>query len=89
MLMKGISLILLKLFFRWQKGAPKMLEADSFDHNNTFRVPSTMNEIAEADINEVTQGSYDKKHGSKYGDKQHHYKGKRDFDKKPWQNKDQ
>ena len=49
-----------------------MLEADSFDHSNTFRVPSTINEIAEADINEVTQGhwgntgNYDNKHGGKY-----------------------
>ena len=70
-----------------------MLEADSFDHSNTFRVPSAINEIAEADINEVSQGhwsntgNYDNKHGGKYGDKQHHYKGKKDFDKKPWFNK--
>ena len=73
----------------------KMLEADSFDHSNTFRVPSTINEISEADVNEVTQahwnntGNYNNKHGGKYGDKQNHYKGKKDFDKKPWQNKDQ
>ena len=72
-----------------------MLEADSFDRSNTFRVLSTINEIAEADMNEVTQarwsntGNYDSKHGGKYGEKQHHYKGKKDFDKKPWQNKDQ
>ena len=72
-----------------------MLEADSFDCSNTSRVPSTINEISEADVNEVTQahwsntGNYDNKHGGKYGDKQHHYKGKKDFNKKPWQNKDQ
>ena len=72
-----------------------MLEADSFDRSNTFRVPPAINEIAEADISEVTQahwsntGNYDNKHSGKYGDKQHHYKGKKDFDKKPWQNKDQ
>ena len=72
-----------------------MLEADSFDCSNTFRVPSTINEIAEADVNEVTRGhcsntgNCDSKHGGKYGDKQHHYKGKKDFNKKPWFNKDQ
>ena len=55
-----------------------MLEADSFDCSNTFRVPSTINEIAEADINEVTHahwnntGNYDNKHGGKHGEKQHH-----------------
>ena len=71
-----------------------MLEADSFDHNNTFRVPSTINEITEADINEVTQGhwnnngNYGNKQGNKNWDKQQNYKGK-DFNKKPWQNKDQ
>ena len=71
-----------------------MLEADSFDCSNTFRVPSTINEISDAEVNEVTQahwsntGNYDSKHGGKYGDKQHHCKGKKDFDKKPWQNKD-
>ena len=43
-----------------------MLEADSFDHSNTFRVPSTINEISDAEVNEVTQacwsntGNYDK-----------------------------
>ena len=66
-----------------------MLEADSFDHSNVFRVPSTINEIAEADINEVTQGHWNNngnKHGSKNWDKQQNYKGKKDFDKKPWQN---
>ena len=73
----------------------KMLEADSFDCSNTFRVPFTINEISEADVNEVTQahwsntGNYNNKHGGKYGDKQNHYIGKKDFDKKPWQNKDQ
>ena len=72
-----------------------MLEADSFDCSNTFRVPSTINEILDAEINEVTQshwnntGNYDDKCGGKYADKHHHYKGKKDFDKKPWQNKDQ
>ena len=29
------------------------------------------------------------KHGGKYGDEQNHYKGKKDFDRKSWQNKDQ
>ena len=72
-----------------------MLKADSFDHSNAFRVPSTVNEIAEADINEVTQGhwnnnrNYGNKQGGKNWDKHQNYKGKKDFDKKPWQNKDQ
>ena len=34
----------------------KMLEAESFDHSNSFRVPSTINEIGEAEINEVAHG---------------------------------
>ena len=72
-----------------------MLEADSFDHSYTFRVPSTINKISDAEINKVIQshwnntGNYDNKHGGKYADKHHHYKGKKDFDKKPWQNNDQ
>ena len=69
-----------------------MLEADSFDCSSTFRVPSTINEISEADVNEVTQACWSNtgnKHGGKYGDKENHYKSKKDFDKKPWQNKDQ
>ena len=73
----------------------KMLEADSFDHSNTFRVPSTINEISEAKINEVSQGHWNNirndnyKNVGKYTQKSQHYKGKKDFDKKPWQNKDQ
>ena len=35
-----------------------MLEADSFDHSNTFRVPSTINEISDAVINKVSQGHW-------------------------------
>ena len=60
-----------------------MLEADSFDCSNTFRVPSTINEISDAEINEVSQGHwnktgyYDNKHSGKYADKNHHYKVKR------------
>ena len=54
----------------------KMLEADSFDCSNTFRVPSTINEISDAEINEVSQGhwnntgNYNNKHGGRYADKQ-------------------
>ena len=50
----------------------KMLEADSFDCSNAFRVPSTINEVAEADINEVAQGhwnnngNYSNKQGGKH-----------------------
>ena len=71
------------IFQMAEQCSKKMLEADSIDHSNTFRVPSTINEIAEADVNEVTQGhwsntgNYDSKHGGKYRDK-HHYKGKND-----------
>ena len=44
------------IFQMAERCSRKMLEADSFDHNNTFRVPTTVNEITEADVNEVTQG---------------------------------
>ena len=83
------------IFQTAEQCSKKMLEADSFDCSNTFRVPSTINKISDAEINEVTQshwnntGNYDNKHGGKHADKHHHYKGKKDFDKKPWQNKDQ
>ena len=49
-----------------------MLEADSFDCSNTFRVPSTINEISDAEINEVSHGHWnntrndDNKNGGKY-----------------------
>ena len=72
-----------------------MLEADSFDHSNTFRVPSTINEISDAEINEVSHSHWnntrnnDNKNGRKYTQKNQYYKGKKDFDRKPWQNKDQ
>ena len=70
------------IFQMAEQCSKKMLEADSFDCSNSFRVPSTINEIAEADVNEVTQGhwnntgNYGNKHGSKYCEKQHNYKGK-------------
>ena len=73
----------------------KMLEADSFDCSNTFRVPSTINKISDAEINKVSKGHWnntridDNKNGGKYTQKSQYYKGKKDFDKKPWQNKDQ
>ena len=60
-----------------------MLEADSFDHSNSFRVPSTINEISDPEINEVTQGhwnnngNYDNKCSGKNVDKNHNYKRKR------------
>ena len=59
------------IFQMAEQCSKKMLEADSFDHSNTFRVPSTINEIANAEVNEVTQGhwnntgNYDNKHGGK------------------------
>ena len=63
----------------------KMLEADSFDHSNTFRVPSTINEISEAEINKVSQGHWNNTRNDnytnvgKYTQKSQHYKGKKDF----------
>ena len=72
-----------------------MLEDDSFDCSNTFRVPSTLNEISDAEINEDSQGHWDNtrnndnKNGAKYTQKNQYYKDKKDFGKKPWQNKDQ
>ena len=62
------------IFQMAEQCSKKMLEADSFDCSNNFRVPSTINEIAEADVNEVIQGhwsntgNYDSKHGGKYGE---------------------
>ena len=38
-----------------ERYSKRMLEADSFDCSNTFTVPSTINEISEAEINEVAQ----------------------------------
>ena len=63
-----------------------MLEADSFDCSDNFRVPSTINEISDAEINEVSQGNWnntrhdDNKNGEKYTQKNQYYKGKKDFD---------
>ena len=40
-----------------------MLEVDSFDHSNTFRVPSTINEISDAEVTQAhwsNTGNYDK-----------------------------
>ena len=83
------------IFQMVEQCSKKMLEADSFDCSNTFRVPSTINEISDAEINEISQGHWnntrndDNKNGGKYTQKNQYYKGKKDFDKKPWQNKDQ
>ena len=46
------------IFQMAEQFSKKMLEADSFDCSNTFRVPSTINEISEADVNEVTQAHW-------------------------------
>ena len=59
------------------------------------QIRCTINEITEADVNEVSHGwwnnnsNYDSKQGNKSWNKQDGYKGKKDFDKKPWHNKDQ
>ena len=72
-----------------------MLEADSFDCSNTFRVPSTINKISDPEINKVSHGHWNKtrnndnKNGRKYMQKNQYYKGKKHFDRKPCQNKDQ
>ena len=83
------------IFQMAEQCSKKMLEADSFDHSNTFRVPSTTNEISDAQIKKVSQGHWnntrddDNKNGGKYMQRNQYYKGKKDFDRKPWQNKDQ
>ena len=83
------------IFQMAEQCSKRMLEADSFDHSNSFRVPSTINEISEAEINEVPQDHWNNtrnnnyKNVGKYTQKSQHYKGKNDFNKKPWQNKDQ
>ena len=41
------------IFQMAERCSRRMLEDDSFDCSNTFRVPSTINEITEADVNEV------------------------------------
>ena len=46
------------IFQMAEQCSKKMLEADSFDHSNIFRVPSTINEISDAEINEVSQGHW-------------------------------
>ena len=64
-----------------------MLEADSFDCSNTFRAPFTINEISDAEINEVSQGHWkntrndDSINGGKYTQKNQYCKGKKDFDR--------
>ena len=71
------------IFQMAEQCSKKMLEVDSFDHSNTFRVPSTINEISDAEINEVSQGHWnhtrndDNKNGGKYMQKNQYYKGKR------------
>ena len=78
-----------------ERCSKKMLEANSLDRGNTSIVLSTFNEITEVNMNEVTQGqwnsngNYGNKQSNKSWNKQDGYKGKKDFDKKPWQNKDQ
>ena len=89
------------IFQMAERCSKRMLGADSFDHSNTFRVPSTINEISEAEINEVAQGQWNNHGSGNYGNKngqynakkslgkQDNFKGKRDFNKKPWHSKDQ
>ena len=77
------------IFQMAERCSKRMLEVDSFDCTNTFRVPSTINQIMEADVNIVTQGqwnnngNYGNKQGNKSWNKQDGYKGKKDFNKKP------
>ena len=61
------------IFQMAEQCSKKMLEADSFDHSNIFRVPSTINKISDAEINEVSQGHW------KYTQKNQYYKGKKGF----------
>ena len=73
------------IFQMAERCSKRMLEADSFDCSNTFRVPSTVNEIMEAAVNEVTHGQWNNnnKQSGKPWNKQDNSKGKKDFEKKP------
>ena len=81
------------IFQMAERCSKRMLEADSFDHSNTFRVLSTINEITEAAVNEVTHSQWNNNNNNKQSgkpwNKQDNSKGKKDFEKKPWHNKDQ
>ena len=70
------------IFQMAEQCSKKLLEADSFDHSNAFRVPSTIIEITEADVNEVTQGHWNN-YNKKPWNKEDNYKNKKDSDKKP------
>ena len=52
----------------------RMLEAESFDHNNStsFRLPSAVNELCSAnpEINEVSHGRWNNNKGGSYGNRQ-------------------
>ena len=64
------------IFQMVEQCSKKMLEADSFDHSNAFRVPSTVNEITKADINEVAQGLWNN-YKKKPWNKEDNYKTRR------------
>ena len=49
------------IFQMAEQCSKKMLEADSFDCSNTFRVPSTINKISDAEINKGSQGHWKNK----------------------------
>ena len=66
----------------------KMQEANSLGHSSSLSLQSSMNEISNAEVNEVTQGCWNN-YNKTPRNKQDNYKGKKDSDKKPWFNKDQ
>ena len=73
------------IFQMAEQCSKKMLEADYFDCSNIFRVPSTINKISDAGINEVSRGHWnnarhdDNKNGGKYTQKNQYYKDKKGF----------
>ena len=55
----------------------KMHEASSLGHSSSLNLPSSMNEISSAEVNEVTQGHWNN-YTKKPRNKQDKYKGKKD-----------
>ena len=65
----------------------KMQEANSLGHSSSLNLHSAINEITNAEVNEMSHGRYNN-YSKKPWNKQDGYKGKKDGDKKPWFNKD-
>ena len=72
-----------QVFTLMEECSSRMLEAESYDHNNstTFRLPSAVNELcsSNSEINEVSHDSWNNNRSGSYGNKQWNNK-----DNKPW-----